>query len=59
MAGGPHHTVLTTAVPVSAIRDLATITGTELVTIDIDTVTHEFERELRWNSVYYHLADGL
>jgi L-arabinose isomerase len=51
--------VLTTAVPVSAIRDLATITGTELVTIDIDTVTHEFERELRWNSVYYHLADGL
>ncbi len=59
MAGGPHHTVLTTAVPVSAIRDLATIVGTELVTIDIDTVTHEFERELRWNSVYYHLADGL
>ena len=34
-------------------------TGTELVTIDAGTVTHDFQRELRWNSVYYHLADGL
>ncbi|MGW0161628.1 L-arabinose isomerase [Mycobacterium sp. NPDC003323] len=59
MAGGPHHTVLSTAAPLSALRDLSMITGTELVTIGADTDPYEFQRELRWNAVYHHLADGI
>lgn len=59
MAGGPHHTVLSTALPRPALRDLATILGTELVSIDADTESYAFQRELRWNAVYHHLADGI
>ena len=40
-------------------KDLAMITGTELLNIGPGTSTHDFQRELRWNAVYYHLADGL
>jgi L-arabinose isomerase len=59
MAGGPHHTVLTTAVGVEAFDDLAEILRTELVHIDADTQPRRFLQELRWNQAYYRLADGL
>jgi L-arabinose isomerase len=59
MAGGPHHTVLSTAVDVDSLNDLATILGVELLHIDADTTTGQFSNEIRWNSAYYRLAQGL
>ncbi|MDV3126647.1 L-arabinose isomerase [Mycobacterium sp. 21AC1] len=59
MAGGPHHTVLTTSVSADTIGDFATITATELLDIDENTTPRSFQRELRWNAVYHHIAAGL
>jgi L-arabinose isomerase len=59
MAGGPHHTVLSTAVDVDALNDFATILGVELLHIDADTTIRQFSNEIRWNSAYYRLAQGL
>jgi len=59
MSGGPHHTVLTTAVGIEAFQDLAEILRTELVHIDAHTTPHRFLQELRWNAAYYRLADGI
>ncbi len=56
MAGGPHHTVLSTALTTEEIHDLAELARTELLVIDDDTTTRRFARELRWNQVYHHLA---
>jgi L-arabinose isomerase len=58
-AGGPHHTVLSTAVDIETLEDYAVITGVELVRIDASTTTSNFQRELRWNQAYYRLAHGL
>ncbi|MRK00290.1 L-arabinose isomerase [Aeromicrobium sp. S22] len=58
MAGGPHHTVLTTAVGIEEFEDLAEIVRTELVHIDASTTPRSFLRELRWNQAYYRLAAG-
>ena len=57
-AGGPHHTVLTTALTSEHLFDLAAILETELVLIDADTTTRRFTDELRWNQAYYRLAQG-
>ncbi len=59
MAGAAHHTVLTTQVGVEAWADLARIAGTELLVIDEGTTARGFENELRWNQVWYRLAQGL
>jgi L-arabinose isomerase len=58
MAGGPHHTVLSTAVGVEELEDLAEMLRTELVLIDDDTTPRRFARELRWNQAYHRLALG-
>jgi L-arabinose isomerase len=58
-AGGPHHTVLSTALDIEALIDYAVIIGVELVRIDASTTTETFQRELRWNQAYYRLAHGL
>ncbi|WP_433223469.1 L-arabinose isomerase [Dactylosporangium sp. CS-047395] len=57
-AGGPHHTVLSQAVGVEELHDLAEMVGTELLVIDADTTTREFAKEVRWNAAYYRLARG-
>jgi L-arabinose isomerase len=57
-AGGPHHTVLSTAVTTEELTDLAEMTTTELVVIDEDTTPRRFANELRWNQAYYRLARG-
>jgi L-arabinose isomerase len=59
MAGGPHHTALSTAVSMESLEDFAVISGVELVRIDSATTTESFRRELRWNQAYYRLAQGL
>jgi L-arabinose isomerase len=58
-AGGPHHTVLSTAVSVEALEDLSVMTGIELVRIDAQTAPATFGRELRWNQAYYRMAQGV
>ncbi|MGA9159757.1 MAG: L-arabinose isomerase [Actinomycetota bacterium] len=59
MAGGPHHTCFTQALPLEALDDLAEIAGVELVTITADTTPTRFRNELRWNQAYHHLAGAL
>ena len=58
-AGGPHHTVLSTALSTEHLWDLAEMADTELVVIDEHTESRRFAQELRWNQVYYRLAQGL
>ncbi|WP_243060140.1 L-arabinose isomerase [Nocardioides sp. SR21] len=59
MAGGPHHTVLSTALTAEHVEDLAEMTGTELVLVDADTTIRGLAKELRWNAAYHRLAQGL
>jgi L-arabinose isomerase len=57
-AGAPHHTVLSQAVGVEELHDLADMVATELVVIDAQTTTRRLTDELRWNQAYYRLARG-
>ena len=57
-AGGPHHTVLSSAVTTEVLADFAEMLKTELVIIDGDTRRRPFANELRWNQAYYRLAAG-
>jgi L-arabinose isomerase len=57
-AGGPHHTVLSSALNAEHLWDFAEMTRTELVMIDADTRPRRFLQELRWNQAYYRLAQG-
>jgi L-arabinose isomerase len=59
MAGGPHHTVLSTALTTEEVADLAEFARTELLVIDGDTQVRRFQQELRWNQAYYRLAGAL
>lgn len=59
LAGGPHHTVLTTAVSRETLEDLSEMLRVELLCIDETTRVRELEKEIRWNSAYYRLANGL
>ncbi len=58
-AGGPHHTALTTALPMETLTDFANIAGVELVRIDESTTVDQLTKELRWNQLYYKLAQPL
>lgn len=55
-AGGPHHTVLTTAVGVEALEMLGTLTGIELALIDSATTSRSFARELRQSDSVYSVT---
>jgi L-arabinose isomerase len=56
LAGGPHHTVLSTAVGREALVDFADMAGVELLLIDEATETRSFAKELRCSNTYYRLA---
>lgn len=58
-AGGPHHTVLSTAVGTEELTDLSTMVGVELLVIDKGTTHRSFANEIRWNQAYFRLAQGL
>ncbi len=58
IAGGPHHTALTSALTSEHLTDLAEMTAVELLTIDADTTVRQFVKEIRWNQAYYRLARG-
>ena len=53
LAGGSHHTVLSSAVSHETLEDFARISQTELVSIDSDTARSRFAQELRWSDAYY------
>jgi L-arabinose isomerase len=59
LAGGPHHTVLSSAAGKEALADFADMAGIELLLIDEATDTRSFAKELRWNNTYYRLAQRL
>jgi len=59
IAGGPHHTGFSMAMGIEPLADFAEIAGIEFLVIDKDTRVSEFKKELRWNQVYFHLAQGL
>jgi L-arabinose isomerase len=58
-AGGPHHTVLSTALTSEHLWGFAEMTRTELALIDSVTRIRRFIQELRWNQAYHRLASGL
>jgi L-arabinose isomerase len=51
--------VLSTALGREHLDDFAEMAGLELAFIDESTTTADFTRELRWNSAYHRLAQGL
>jgi len=56
VAGGSHHTVLSTQVDAEVLADLARLARTELALIDTSTRPDRFEQELRWNEAYHQLV---
>jgi L-arabinose isomerase len=58
-AGGAHHTVLSTAVGIEAWEIFAELARTELLVIDESTTRRGFADQVRWNQVYYRVAQGL
>jgi L-arabinose isomerase len=59
LAGGPHHTCLSTAVDPQAVHDFADMAEVELIMIDAATAVTGIKNELRWNHAYFHLASGV
>ncbi|MBN1218846.1 MAG: L-arabinose isomerase [Anaerolineae bacterium] len=59
LAGGAHHTGFSQAVTAEHMEDFAEMVGLEFLLIDENTNLREFKKELRWNEIYYHLAQGL
>jgi L-arabinose isomerase len=58
-AGGAHHTALSRAITSEHLQNFADIAGIECLRIDRSTELSAFLKELKWNDVYYHLANGL
>jgi L-arabinose isomerase len=52
-AGGPHHSVLSCALGLDAVRDLANIAGIELFAIENGSTLPQLLNELRWNDRAY------
>ena len=59
MAGGPHHTALTSALGIETLTDFADIADVELLVIDEGTSVTAFKHELRWNQAYHFLKRGM
>jgi L-arabinose isomerase len=59
MAGGPHHTVLSTSATSDLLSTFAAMCGIEFLRIDERTRIDALASEIRWNSVYYHLSGKL
>jgi len=58
-AGGAHHTALSRALTPEHLENFADIAGIEYLLIDRETKVADFVKELRWNDMYYHLANGV
>lgn len=58
-AGGAHHSVYTQGITTEQVLDFAEMANVETVVIDENTTVREFKQELRFNSVFYHLNQGI
>jgi L-arabinose isomerase len=58
-AGGTHHSAFTLALTPDFIEIFAEMADVEFVLIDKNTQVTELKKELRWNEIYYMLANGL
>jgi len=58
-AGGAHHTALSRALTAEHMQDFANMSGLEYLLIDNQTTLANFTKDLRWNDMYYRLANGL
>ena len=59
LAGGAHHASFSQAVTSEHLEDFADMAGVEFLLIDGATTIREIKKELRWNAVYYGLAQGV
>ncbi|WP_144763089.1 L-arabinose isomerase [Curtobacterium sp. 9128] len=57
-AGAAHHTVMTTAVGLQVVEDLATMLGTEFLVIDEHTTSRGFRDEVRGQQTWHRLDRG-
>jgi L-arabinose isomerase len=57
LAGGAHHTGFSQALTPEHLEDFAEIAGIEFLLINSDTRLSAFKNEIRWNDVYYLLAN--
>ena len=58
-AGGTHHSAFTLALTPEYIETFAEYADVEFVIIDKNTNVSDFKKELKWNEIYYMLANGL
>lgn len=58
-AGGAHHTVSSHDVSLDTLISYAELVDTEIVIINNDTTVQGFKNELRQNSLYYRLKQGI
>jgi L-arabinose isomerase len=58
-AGGAHHTAFSQALTGDHLYDFSEIAGLEHLSIDQNTCIKSFKKELKWNDMYYHQANGL
>ena len=59
LAGGAHHTVYSQALTAEYIEDYCERADIAMVLIDEHTDLAQFKKELRWNEIYYHIAQGI
>ena len=59
LAGGAHHTGFSQVLTREHMNDFAEMGNLEILVIGNDTHLPDFKKELRWNDLYYHLANGL
>jgi L-arabinose isomerase len=59
LAGGAHHTGFSNIVTAEYMEDFAGMNGIEYLLIDEKCDLTSFRNELKWNELYFHLADGL
>jgi len=59
LAGGAHHTGFSNIVNAEYMEDFAGMTGIEYLLIGEKCDLNSFRNELKWNEIYYHLADGI
>ena len=57
-AGGSHHTAFSAVLTSEHLKNFAEMAGIEYLMIDQDTKLAEFEKELRWNDLHYHVMNG-
>jgi L-arabinose isomerase len=57
-AGGAHHTALSCALAPEHLEDFAEMAGMESLLINAETTIAGFVKELRWNDMCHHLANG-